>query len=164
MEQAAEIGDLFVTVTGNVDVLRKEHFERMKDGALLANSGHFNVEINISELSDLAEDIVRGVRPNVDAFVLGGGKRLYLLGEGRLINLAGAEGHPPAVMDMSFAVQALTSEYAAKNAGGLGAQVYVVPEEIDKWVARLKLQTMGISIDTVSERQEGYMTGWREGT
>ena len=164
MEQAAEVGDLFVTVTGNVDVLRREHFERMKDGALLANSGHFNVEINISELSDLAEDIVRGVRPNVDAFVLGGGKRLYLLGEGRLINLAGAEGHPPAVMDMSFAVQALTSEYAAKNAAGLGAQVYVVPKEIDQWVARLKLQTMGISIDAVSKRQEGYMTGWREGT
>ena len=164
MERAAEVGDLFVTVTGNVDVLRRRHFEKMKDGALLANSGHFNVEINISELSDLAEDIVRGVRPNVDEFVLERGKRLYLLGEGRLINLAAAEGHPPSVMDMSFAVQALTAEYAAKKASGLAPQVYVVPDEIDKWVARLKLQTMHISIDEISERQEGYMTGWREGT
>jgi len=164
MDRAAEVGDLFVTVTGNVDVLRKQHFEKMKDGALLANSGHFNVEINISELSDLAEDIVRGVRRNVDEFVLERGKRLYLLGEGRLINLAAAEGHPPAVMDMSFAVQALTSEYASKKASGLDPQVYGVPEEIDKWVARLKLQTMHISIDEISERQEGYMTGWREGT
>ncbi len=164
MDKAAEIGDLFVTVTGNVDVLRKQHFEKMKDGALLANSGHFNVEINISELSELAEDIVRGVRPDVDEFVLERGKRIYLLGEGRLINLAAAEGHPPAVMDMSFAVQALTSEYAAKKASGLDRKVYVVPEEIDKWVARLKLQTMHISIDEISERQEGYMTGWREGT
>ncbi len=164
MDRAAEVGDLFVTVTGNVDVLRKQHFEKMKDGALLANSGHFNVEINISELSELAEDIVRGVRPNVDEFVLERGKRIYLLGEGRLINLAAAEGHPPAVMDMSFAVQALTSEYAAKKASGLDRKVYVVPEEIDKWVARLKLQTMHIAIDEISERQEGYMTGWREGT
>jgi adenosylhomocysteinase len=164
MDKAVEVGDLFVTVTGNVDVLRKQHFEKMKDGALLANSGHFNVEINIGELSDLAEDIVRGVRPNVDEFVLERGKRLYLLGEGRLINLAAAEGHPPAVMDMSFAVQALTSEYAAKHAAGMEARVYVVPEEIDSWVARLKLQTMGISIDAPSRRQEGYMTGWREGT
>ncbi len=127
MEKAAEVGDLFVTVTGNVDVLRRRHFEKMKDGALLANSGHFNVEINISELSELAEDIVRGVRPNVDEFVLERGKRLYLLGEGRLINLAAAEGHPPAVMDMSFAVQALTTEFAAKKASGLKPQVYVVP-------------------------------------
>jgi adenosylhomocysteinase len=164
MDKAAEVGDLFITVTGNVDVLRRQHFEKMKDGALLANSGHFNVEINISELGELAEDIVRGVRRNVDEFVLEHGKRLYLLGEGRLINLAAAEGHPPAVMDMSFAVQALTSEYAAQKASGLQPKVYVVPDEIDKWVARLKLQTMHISIDEVSERQEGYMTGWREGT
>jgi len=164
MEKAAQVGDLFITVTGNADVLRKEHFEKMKDGALLANSGHFNVEINISELSDLAEDIERGVRREVDTFVLEDGRRLHLLGEGRLINLAAAEGHPASVMEMSFAVQALTSEYAAGSGGTLEAQVYAVPEEIDHWVARLKLQTMGISIDTPTARQQQYMSGWREGT
>ncbi len=164
MDDAASRGDLFVTLTGNAAVLRKEHFLKMRDGALLANSGHFNVEINISDLADLAEDIVRGVRPNVDEFRLADGKRIYLLAEGRLINLAAAEGHPAGVMDMSFALQALTAEYAVQNRGKLPAAVHRVPQEIDEWVARLKLQTMGIAIDTLTERQRQYMAGWQEGT
>jgi adenosylhomocysteinase len=164
MDLAAQHGDLFVTVTGNCDVLRREHFLKMKDGAMLANSGHFNVEINISQLSDMAEDIVRNVRANVDEFRLEDGRRLYLLGEGRLINLAGAEGHPPGVMDMSFAVQAMTSEYAIREKGNLSARVYPVPDSVDAWVAELKLQSMGISIDNMTDRQKEYMAGWHEGT
>ncbi len=164
MGDAAPRGDLFVTVTGNADVLRREHFLAMKDGALLANSGHFNVEIGINDLSELAVDITRRVRQNVDEFRLKDGKRLYLLGEGRLINLAAAEGHPACVMDMSFAVQALTTEYAARHQGELPAKVHGVPREIDEWVSRLKLQTMGIRIDTLTERQQRYMADWHEGT
>jgi len=164
MAEAAPRGDLFVTVTGDTDVLAREHFLKMHDGAILANSGHFNVEINIGDLSELAEDIVRGVRPNVDEFRLENGKRIYLLGEGRLINLAAAEGHPACVMDMSFALQALTTEYAVKNRGKLPAAVHAVPREIDEWVARLKLESMRIGIDSLSERQRRYMTGWKEGT
>ncbi|MHC5033993.1 MAG: adenosylhomocysteinase [Planctomycetota bacterium] len=164
MEEAAPLGDLFITLTGNADVLRTEHFTRMKDGALLANSGHFNVEINIGDLSELAEDIVRGVRPNVDEFRLQDGRRIYLLGEGRLINLAAAEGHPACVMDMSFALQALTTEYAVRNHAELPPKVHRVPDKIDQWVAQLKLQTMGISIDSLTERQQRYMSGWQEGT
>ncbi len=164
MAEAAAVGDLFVTVTGNVDVLRRQHFLRMKDGALVANSGHFNVEINIGELSDLAEDIERNVRPNVDGFCLENGRRVYLLGEGRLINLAAAEGHPACVMDMSFAVQALTAEHAIKHAGELPCAVLSVPAEIDNWVAKLKLKTMGVGIDELTERQRDYVSGWREGT
>ncbi|MFO8007361.1 MAG: adenosylhomocysteinase [Candidatus Brocadiia bacterium] len=164
MEQAAPLGDLFITVTGDADVLREEHFQRMKDGAILANSGHFNVEINIGQLAELSEDIVRQVRPNVDAFLLEDGRQLYLLAEGRLVNLAAAEGHPAAVMDMSFAVQALTSEYALREAEGLEPEVYSVPQQIDAWVARLKLKTMGIQIDALSDRQKQYLSGWREGT
>ncbi len=164
MDEAAKRGDLFVTVTGNAEVLRKEHFLKMKDGALLANSGHFNVEINIEDLAELAEDIVRQVRPNVDEFRLKDGKRLYLLAEGRLINLAAAEGHPACVMDMSFALQALTAEFAVKNRGDLEPKVYPVPEDIDQWVAQLKLQTMGITIDKLTQRQQQYMEGWQEGT
>jgi adenosylhomocysteinase len=164
MKQAAPKGDLFVTVTGNADVLRKEHFLKMRDGAMVANSGHFNVEINIADLSELAEDIVRNVNTDVDEFRLEDGKRIYLLGEGRLINLAAAEGHPACVMDMSFAGQALTTEYAVKNRGKLAAAVHRVPDEIDQWVAELKLKTMGISIDSLTRRQKQYMTGWQEGT
>ncbi len=164
MDQAAEQGGLFITVTGNMEVLRKEHFLKMKDGAMLANSGHFNVEVNIDDLAELAEEIVRDVRPNVDEFQLENGKRLYLLGEGRLINLAAAEGHPACVMDMSFSLQALTAEFAVKNGSTLEAKVYSVPEQIDRWVARLKLQTMGIEIDTLTESQHKYMTGWQKGT
>jgi len=164
MEEAAREGDLFVTLTGNADVLRREHFQRMKDGAMLANSGHFNVEINIGDLSDLAEDILRHVRPDVDEFQLEDGRRLYLLAEGRLINLAAAEGHPASVMDMSFAVQALTSEYSALHGRELQPRVYSVPTDIDEWVARLKLEAMGIGIDHLTERQQQYMAGWQEGT
>ncbi len=164
MDCAAEQGELFVTVTGNTDVLRKEHFLKMRDGAMLANSGHFNVEISINDLSGLAEDIVRDVRPHVDEFQLENGKRLYLLGEGRLINLAAAEGHPACVMDMSFSLQALTAEFAVKNGAALEPKVYSVPEHIDRWIARLKLQTMGIEIDTLTEAQQKYMSGWQEGT
>jgi adenosylhomocysteinase len=164
MDEAAGRGDLFVTVTGNADVLRKEHFLKMRDGAILANAGHFNVEVNIGDLADLAEDIVRQVRLNVDEFRLETGKRLYLLGEGRLINLAAAEGHPACVMDMSFALQALTTEHAVQNRGKLPPTVHSVPPEIDEWVAKLKLQTMGISVDTLTERQRRYMGGWQEGT
>ena len=164
MREAAKRGDLFVTVTGNADVLRGKHFAAMKDGAMLANSGHFNVEVNIGELADLASDIVRGVRPNVDEFRLDDGRRIYLLAEGRLVNLAAAEGHPSAVMDMSFAVQALTVEHVVKNHERLEARLYPVPDEIDSWVARLKLEAMGASIDTLTQRQKQYMAGWREGT
>ncbi len=164
MAQAAPLGDLFITVTGDADVLREEHFRRMKNDAILANAGHFNVEINIGQLAELSEDIVRQVRPNVDAFRLEDGRQLYLLAEGRLVNLAAAEGHPAAVMDMSFAVQALTSEYALRKAEELEPKVYSVPQEIDAWVARLKLKTMGIKIDALTDRQRQYLSGWREGT
>ena len=164
MEEAAPKGDIFVTVTGNTDVLRREHFARMKDGAFIANSGHFNVELNIDDLSTLADDIRRQVARNVDEFVLDDGRRIFLLGEGRLINLAAAEGHPACVMDMSFAVQALTTEYAVQNKGKLKAKVYSVPAKVDSWVAKVKLETMGIQIDTLTRRQKEYLAGWREGT
>ena len=164
MEEAAAQGDLFVTVTGNTDVLREEHFRKMRDGAMVANAGHFNVEINIDGLSGLAREIVRQVRPNVDEFRLEDGRRIYLLAQGRLVNLAAAEGHPACVMDMSFAAQALTTEYAVANQGQIPAKVHSVPEEIDRWVARLKLESMRIRIDEPTERQRDYMAGWREGT
>jgi adenosylhomocysteinase len=164
MNEAATYGEVFVTVTGNAEVLRGEHFEKMRDGAVVANAGHFNVEINIQDLSDLARDIERQVRPNVDSFVMEDGRRINLLGEGRLVNLAAAEGHPASVMDMSFAVQAMTSEYTVKHEDELEARVYRVPDEIDEWVAALKLKTMGIEIDQMTERQKSYMTGWKEGT
>jgi len=164
MEQAAPQGDLFVTVTGDADVLRRKHFERMKDGAFLANSGHFNVEISIDDLSSLAEEIRRNVTANVDEFILENGKRLYLLAEGRLVNLAAGEGHPACVMDMSFSLQALTAEYAVKHSSELTPRVYSVPLEIDSLVARLKLETMDIRVDTLTKRQKEYLTGWKEGT
>jgi adenosylhomocysteinase len=164
MKRAALLGDLFITVTGNADVLTREHFEKMKDGAFLANSGHFNVEINIDDLSDLAEDIRRNVQDNVDEFILEDGRRLFLLGEGRLINLAAAHGHPACVMDMSFAVQALTAEYVVQQRGKLEARVYPVPEHVDAWVARMKLKAMGIKIDALSQRQKDYLGSWQEGT
>ena len=164
MAEAAKQGDIFVTLTGNRDVLRREHFEVMKDGAKVANAGHFNVEINIDELSDLAKDINRDVKDMVDEFVLEDGRKIYLLGEGRLINLAAAEGHPACVMDMSFAVQAMCAEYATTTDDELSAKVYSVPTEVDEHVAEVKLQTMGIEIDTMTDRQHEYMTGWEEGT
>ncbi len=163
MEEAAPRGDLFVTVTGNKSVLRREHFLAMKDGAIVANSGHFNVEIDIPALERLATR-KRRVRPFVDEYRLAGGRRVHLLGEGRLINLAAAEGHPAMVMDMSFANQALSVEYLRKKARTLKKDVYVVPKPIDQTVARLKLATMGIDIDTLTADQERYMRTWSEGT
>ena len=164
MDEAAAQGDIFVTVTGSAEVLRQEHFEKMKDGAFLANSGHFNVEIHIEALASMSAEINKGINRHVDEYVLHGGKRLYLLGEGRLVNLAAANGHPSSVMDMSFAVQALTCEYVAQHGSELEARVYDVPAQIDTWVAHLKLKTMGITIDTLTERQQKYLAGWREGT
>jgi adenosylhomocysteinase len=163
MEEAAVQGDIFVTVTGDVNVLDRAHFAVMKDGAILANSGHFNSEINLKALDDLATG-VRAVRPSVQEYKLADGRRLHVLGEGRLINLAAAEGHPAAVMDMSFANQALCAEYMAKNAGKLEGKVYDVPDDIDAEVARLKLRSMGIAIDTLTEEQRRYLSSWEEGT
>jgi adenosylhomocysteinase len=163
MQEAATEGDIFVTVTGDVNVLDRKHFDAMKDGAILANSGHFNSEINLKALDEMATG-VRQVRASVQEYRMGDGRRLYILGEGRLINLAGAEGHPAAVMDMSFANQALCAEYIAKNAGSLERKVYDVPEDIDAEVARLKLHAMGIQIDSLTEEQRRYLSSWEEGT
>ena len=163
MLEAARIGNIFVTSTGDINVLDKHHFEVMKDGAILANSGHFNVEINIPALEAMAQE-VRPIRPSVQQYVLADGRRINLLGEGRLVNLAVAEGHPSAVMDMSFANQALCAEYIAKNHETLERTVYTVPEEIDRDIARLKLRAMGIEIDTLTDAQVRYLTSWEEGT
>jgi adenosylhomocysteinase len=163
MEKAAEVGDIFVTVTGDVNVLDRSHFERMKDGAILANSGHFNSEINLKALDALAGE-VREVRPMVQQYRLADGRRLHVLAEGRLINLAAAEGHPAAVMDMSFANQALSLEYLARHHAEMERRVYDVPLEIDAEVARLKLRAMGVSIDVLTEEQERYLNSWEEGT
>ncbi len=163
MEEAAKVGDLFITATGDINVLDEHHFANMKSGAILANSGHFNVEINIPALEQMAGSKPRLVRPFVEEYTVKD-KKIYVLGEGRLINLAAAEGHPASVMDMSFANQALAAEYMAKNAGSLKPNVYVVPEDIDKEIARLKLLSMGIQIDTLTEQQAHYLTQWEEGT
>lgn len=163
MHEAAEIGDIFCTVTGDINVVSTEHFELMKDGAIIANSGHFNVEINIESLQEMASSVRKKVQEYVDEYIMEDGRSLYLLGDGRLINLAAAEGHPASVMDMSFAVQSLTSEYAVNN-GGLDVAVHTVPEEIDKEVARLKLAAMGIQIDTLTPEQEEYLDSWSIGT
>jgi adenosylhomocysteinase len=160
---AAGWGDLFITATGNVNVFRREHFEVMKDGAVLANSGHFDAELDLTALRAMAEGHVREVRKDVQEFDLGG-KRVHLIAEGRLVNLAAAEGHPAAVMDMSFANQALAAEYAAKHHAELGPQVYVVPEAIDAEVARLKLAAMGITLDAMTPEQVAYVASWRHGT
>ncbi|HEV2387666.1 MAG TPA: adenosylhomocysteinase [Candidatus Acidoferrales bacterium] len=163
MAEAARIGDVFVTVTGNKNVIAAEHFERMKDGAVVANSGHFNVEIDIPALERMASSH-RQARPFVEEYVVSGGRRLYLLAEGRLVNLSSAEGHPAAVMDMSFSNQALSVEYLLKNAATLERQVYAVPEHIDRQIARLKLESAGISIDKLTSEQEQYLASWTEGT
>jgi adenosylhomocysteinase len=163
MERAAEVGDIFVTATGDKSVITRAHMERMKDGAILANTGHFNVEIDIPALRELAQGS-RATRENVEEFTLGDGRRLYLVAEGRLVNLSAAEGHPAAVMDMSFANQALSAEYVVNNAEQLERKVYVVPEEIDNEIARLKLETLGIQIDRLTEEQEKYLASWDEGT
>jgi adenosylhomocysteinase len=164
MVEAARLGDIFVTVTGNKHVLRREHFEVMKDGAVIANSGHFNVEIDIPALESLAGGRKTRLRDFVDQYTLPGGARLNLLGEGRLINLAAAEGHPAAVMDMSFANQALSAEYLAREGKGLSKQVHVVPQAIDREIARLKLLSMGVAIDEPTKEQEVYQSSWSEGT
>src|SRR6202163_3490428 len=163
MDEAARDGDIFVTVTGDINVLDRKHFEAMKDGVILANSGHFNSEINLKALDEMATG-VRQVRPSVQEYKMADGRRLHVLAEGRLINLAAAEGHPAAVMDMSSANQALCAEYLAKHARTLERKVYDVPADIDAEVARLKLKAMGISIDTLTPEQEHYLSSWEEGT
>jgi adenosylhomocysteinase len=163
MSEATRIGDIFVTVTGDLNVIDKQHFETMKDGAILANSGHFNVEINIPALEKMSKE-KRLVRPFVEQYVMKDDRRINLLGEGRLINLAAAEGHPASVMDMSFANQALSVEYVVKNADKLENKVYSVPDEIDREIARLKLNAMGVIIDKLTPAQEKYLNSWEEGT
>ncbi|HHS50284.1 MAG TPA: adenosylhomocysteinase [candidate division Zixibacteria bacterium] len=163
MADAAIIGDIFCTLTGDIHVIRPEHFEAMKDGAIVANSGHFDVELDLPGLEKIAKEINRDVRNVTDEFILPSGKRVFVLANGRLVNLAAAEGHPADVMDMSFAVQALASEWVVKNQG-LEVAVHEVPEEIDDWVSRLKLQTMGIEIDTLTPEQVEYLASWEMGT
>ncbi|MFQ6615476.1 MAG: adenosylhomocysteinase [Fidelibacterota bacterium] len=162
MDEAAPVGDIFCTVTGNTKVLNLSHFERMKDGTILANSGHFNVEIDTESLEMVATEVNRKVRQHVDEYVLADGRRLYLLGQGRLINLVAAQGHPSSVMDMSFSLQALMAEYAVRNE--LPVAVHRVPLEIDERVASLKLKARGIGIDTLTEEQRDYLNSWESGT
>ena len=162
-QDAATVGDIFITLTGGVKAIGRSHLEAMKDGAVIANSGHFNVEIDIESLEEMA-DGKRSVRPFVEEYVMGDGRRLYLLGEGRLINLAAAEGHPSAVMDMSFANQALSVEYLAQSAHKLEPKVFPVPKDIDEEVGRLKLSAMGIAIDTLTDEQQNYLASWELGT
>ncbi|MCX7680492.1 MAG: adenosylhomocysteinase [Anaerolineae bacterium] len=164
MRDAAPQGDLFITSTGDINVIDRQHFEVMKDGAIVCNSGHFNVEINIKALEEMTVQPPRRVRPFVDEYVLPDGRRIFLLAEGRLVNLAAAEGHPSEVMDMSFANQALCAEYMRQHADKLERTVYPVPEEIDLQVARIKLQAMGIEIDVLTPEQERYLASWEEGT
>jgi adenosylhomocysteinase len=160
--EAARIGDIFVTVTGNINVLRMEHFRAMKDGAIVANSGHFNVELDLETLAKNAKS--RTVRPFVQEFAIEGGKRVYVLGEGRLINLAAAEGHPASVMDMSFANQALGIEYLLTHSRELKPQVYAIPKALDEEIARLKLEALGVRIDTLTAEQSAYLASWQQGT
>jgi adenosylhomocysteinase len=163
IERAAEVGDVFCTATGDKNVISRAAIERLKDGAILANTGHFNVEIEIPALRELAVS-TREARTEVEEFEFADGRRVYLIGEGRLVNLAAAEGHPAAVMDMSFANQALSAEYVVANADALEPRVYVVPEEIDREIARLKLEAMGVEIDALTEEQARYLASWDEGT
>jgi adenosylhomocysteinase len=162
MSEAAEIGDIFVTATGDIHVIRKEHMEKMKDGTIICNSGHFNVEINVPELESMSVSH-RTMRPNMEEYTLKDGRHLYLLAEGRLVNLSAAEGHPSEVMDMSFANQALCAEYVAKS-GKLQTKVYIVPKDIDEKIAELKLQAMGVKIDKLTPEQEKYLSTWEMGT
>lgn len=163
MSEAAKIGDIFVTATGDINVIDQQHFEVMKDGAIVCNSGHFNVEINLEALAAMASGEARLVRPFVEAYQLGE-RRIYVLGEGRLINLAAAEGHPASVMDMSFANQALAAEYMLACRGDLAAQVYTLPADVDMEIARLKLAAMGVHIDQLTDQQEAYLNQWQVGT
>lgn len=162
MSEAASIGDIFVTATGNINVIRKEHMLKMKDGAILANSGHFNVEVSIPDLEEVSTS-KRTIKPNLEEYVLKDGRRIYLLAEGRLVNLAAAEGHPSEVMDMSFSNQALCVEYLAKKPR-MEPNVYAVPREIDETIAKLKLKSMGIEIDEMTEEQKKYIESWESGT
>jgi adenosylhomocysteinase len=167
MREACKVGDVFITLTGDKHVIREEHFQSMRDGAILCNSGHFDVEIDIKTLARLAVRVDKGVRPNVDAYRLSAGRSIFLLGEGRLVNLAAAEGHPASVMDMSFATQALTAEWALKASarkGGLAVKVHNVPKSIEDQVATLKLESMGIKIDRLTAEQRAYLASWSEGT
>ena len=163
MQDAAVIGDIFITLTGDIHVIDRGHFEAMKDGAIVANSGHFNVELNIEALASMAEGR-RQVRPFVEEFRLGDGRRIFLLGEGRLINLTAAEGHPASVMDMSFANQALSAEYLVQREQKLPVDVYPVPAEIDNEIASLKLAAIGARIDELTDEQRKYLSSWEEGT
>jgi adenosylhomocysteinase len=164
MGEAARVGDVFITVTGNRDVLREEHFRLMKDGAIFANSGHFDIEIDVKWLEANAVAVNRKIRHQTDEYVLEDGRRLILLAEGRLVNLGAAEGHPAQVMDMSFADQALTAEWLVSGAAALEPGVYEVPVEIDKQVAALKLAAMGVAIDRLTPAQEEYLSSWEHGS
>ena len=164
MKQAARIGDLFITLTGDMHVIAAEHLKVMKDGAVICNSGHFDIEIDLKALNRLAVKVEKNVRNFVDAYRLPGGRTIYLIGEGRLVNLAAAEGHPASVMDMSFATQALASEWAAKNRKNLKPEVYDVPSAVEDWVAKLKLGSMGIRIDQLTPDQKKYLSSWAHGT
>jgi adenosylhomocysteinase len=163
MAEAAAIGDIFITLTGGLHAIGREHIEAMKSGAIVANSGHFNVEIDIEAMEEMA-DGKQSVRPFVEEYLMADGRKLYLLAEGRLVNLAAAEGHPSAVMDMSFANQALCAEYLAQTAHSLKPEVYPVPRDIDEEIGRLKLSSMGMKIDTLTDAQEKYLASWEVGT
>jgi len=164
MKEAAKVGDVFVTLTGDMHVIGKEHLRLMKNGAIICNSGHFDIEIDLKGLRQMAAKCQKDVRTHVDAYTMPGGKTLYLLGEGRLVNLVAAEGHPASVMDMSFSTQVLASEWAVKNRKKLKPQVYDVPKTVEDWVARLKLTSMGIQVDRLSEKQKEYLSSWNVGT
>ena len=164
MKEAAKAGDLFITLTGDMHVIRKEHLRAMKDGAVICNSGHFDIEIDIKGLTEMAEKCEKNVRNHVDSYTLPGGKHIFLIGEGRLVNLAAAEGHPASVMDMSFATQALASEWAVQQGDKLTPQVYDVPQAVVEWVASIKLATMGTQIDKLTKEQKRYLSSWEMGT
>jgi adenosylhomocysteinase len=164
MMDAAPVGDIFVTSTGDINVIDVSHFEAMKDGAIVANSGHFNVEVNIPGLREMSAGEPRRIRPFVEQYRLKDGRMINLLAEGRLVNLSAAEGHPASVMDMSFANQSLGAEYISKNGDSLDNKVYTIPAEIDQEIARLKLASMGVTIDTLTDEQVRYLNQWQEGT
>ncbi|MBI4712304.1 MAG: adenosylhomocysteinase [Planctomycetes bacterium] len=164
MNEAAKKGDIFCTLTGDINVIRGEHFKLMKNGAVVANSGHFNVELNLVELAKMARKVKTDIRPNVEQYILKNGKSIFVLGQGRLVNLACAEGHPATVMDMSFATQSLVAEYAVKNGTRLSSKVYPVPTEIENWIATLKLDSLGMKIDKLTDEQAKYLSSWSEGT
>ena len=163
MAKAAKIGDIFVTLTGNCEVIREEHFKAMKDGAIVANSGHFDVEIDLKSLRKMATK-QRDIRPSVVEYTIKGGKRILILAEGRLVNLAAAEGHPAAVMDMSFANQSLGAEWMLKNGEKLKKKVYAIPEKLDMEIARMKLISMGSAVDKLTPTQKKYLASWEMGT